>query len=108
MANSVSPDSPKPEGFLVHLAGHVLIFDRRPAPAYDESTGMRLLLLAIGIEALRLAAVKGLRSAVPLIVLIPLFLIGALFLVRFVAGLRLSQIGLYRWREWTPVEKSYF
>ena len=108
MANSVSPDSPKPEGFLVHLAGHVLIFDHRPAPAYDESTGMRLLLIAIGIEALRLAVVKGLHSAVPLVILILVFLICALFLVRFVTGLRLSQIGLYPWREWTPVEKSYF
>jgi membrane protease YdiL (CAAX protease family) len=31
-----------------------------------------------------------------------------LLLVRFVAGLKLRQIGLYPWREWTPVEKSYF
>ena len=29
-------------------------------------------------------------------------------LVRFVAGLALSQIGLYRWREWSRIEKSYF
>jgi membrane protease YdiL (CAAX protease family) len=108
MANSVSPDSPKPEGFLVHLAGHVLIFDRKAAPGYDESTGLRLLLTAIGIEALRRLAIRWLYPDVPLWILIPLFLVGALLLVRFVAGLRLSQIGLYPWREWTPVEKSYF
>jgi membrane protease YdiL (CAAX protease family) len=108
MANSVSPDTPKPEGFLVHLAGHVLIFDRRPAPAYDESTGLRLLLIAIGIEALRRLAIRWFYPGVPLLILIPLVLVGALLLVRFGAGLRLSQIGLYPWREWTPVEKSYF
>ena len=108
MANSVTPDPPKPEGFLVHLAGHVLIFDRKEAPGYDESTGMRLLLTAIGIEALRRLAIRWLYPDVPLLILIPLFLVGALLLVRFVAGLRLSQIGLYPWREWTPVEKSYF
>jgi membrane protease YdiL (CAAX protease family) len=31
-----------------------------------------------------------------------------LLLVRFAAGLKLPEIGLYPWREWTPVEKSYF
>ena len=35
-------------------------------------------------------------------------LVFALLLVRFVAGLNLSQIGLYRWREWIGTEKSYF
>ncbi len=44
----------------------------------------------------------------PLIILVPLFLVCALLLVRFVAGLRLRQIGLCPWREWTPVERSYF
>ena len=108
MANSVSPDTQKPEGFLVHLAGHVLIFDRKEAPGYGESTGLRLLLTAIGIEALRRLATRWLYPGVPLLILIPLFLVCALLLVRFVAGLRLRQIGLYPWREWTPVEKSYF
>ncbi|MBI1872780.1 MAG: CPBP family intramembrane metalloprotease [Acidobacteria bacterium] len=31
----------------------------------------------------------------------------ALLLVRFVAGLRLSQIGFQPWREWSATEKSY-
>jgi membrane protease YdiL (CAAX protease family) len=98
----------KSEGFLVHLRGHVLLFDQRSAPAYDGSVGMRLLGIAIVMEALRLAAVKGLHAAVPLVILVPLFLVCALSFVRFVAGLRLRQIRLYPWREWTPVEKSYF
>jgi membrane protease YdiL (CAAX protease family) len=108
MANSGSPDSPQSEGFLVHLRGHVLLFDQRPAPAYDGSVGLRLLAIAIVMEAFRLAIVKGLHAAVPLVILIPLFLVCALLLVRFVAGLQFRQIGLYPWREWTPVEKSYF
>src|SRR2546430_12974684 len=108
MADSVSPDSYNSGGLLLHLRGHVLLFDKRPAPAYDASAGMRLLGTAIGIEALRLVAIRWLRPGMPLIILIPLFLICVLLLVRFVAGLRLRQIGLYRWREWTPVEKSYF
>jgi membrane protease YdiL (CAAX protease family) len=108
MEKPESSVSPKSEGFLVHLRGHVLLFDQRSAPACDGSAGIRLLLIAIGIEALRLVAIRWVRPEVPLIILIPLFLICALLLVRFVAGLRLSQIGLYPWREWTPVEKSYF
>lgn len=69
---------------------------------------MRLLAIAIVVEAIRLVAVKGLYQAVPLLILVLLFLVFALLLVRFVAGLRFRQIGLYPWREWTPVEKSYF
>src|SRR5205807_6811950 len=49
----VSPDSAKPKGFLVHLAGHVLLFERRPAPDFNASTGMRLL--AVGARCLFLA-----------------------------------------------------
>jgi membrane protease YdiL (CAAX protease family) len=69
---------------------------------------MRLLGIAIVLEALRLVAVRSLHLGVPLIVLVVVFLVCALLLVRFVTGLTLSQIGLYSWREWTPVEKSYF
>src|SRR5947207_1270975 len=45
MADSVSPDYRKPKGFLVHLAGHILLFDKRPAPDYNASAGMRLLAI---------------------------------------------------------------
>src|SRR5437764_11778290 len=101
VADSVSPDPPKPEGFLVHLAGHILLFDKRPAPDFNASVGMRLLAVAIVVEALRLVAIKGLYPAVPLVILVLLFLICALLLVRFVAGLRFRQIALFPWREWT-------
>jgi len=43
---------------------------------------MRLLAIAIVVEALRLVAVKGLYPAVPLWILVLLFLVCALLLVR--------------------------
>ena len=63
-------------------------------------------MIAIGVEAVRLVAVRWLHPPLPILVL--LLLAGALLLVRFAAGLKLSQIGLYPWYEWHPVEKSYF
>ena len=108
MADSVSPDSYNSGGLLLHLRGHVLLFDQRSAPAYDGSAGIRLLLIAIVVEALRLVAVRSLNLGVPLVILVLLFLVCALLLVRFGTGLRFRQIGLYPWREWSPVEKSYF
>src|SRR2546423_15330833 len=102
VADSLSPDSPKPEGFLVHLAGHILLFERRRAPDFDASVGMRLLAVAIVVEAIRLVAVKGLYPAVPLVILVLLFLVCALLLVRFVAGVRVWQVGGFSWRGWDP------
>ena len=39
---------------------------------------------------------------------VPILLGVSLLLVRFVAGLKMSQIGLDRWRDWNATEKSYF
>ncbi|MGH8100193.1 MAG: lysostaphin resistance A-like protein [Chthoniobacterales bacterium] len=106
-----SSDKPVPlgwEGSGVHVRGHFLLFDKRAAPMFDESIGVRLLLIAIGIEALRFVGLRWLYPAWPLIILVLLLLAGALLLVRFAAGLKLAQIGLYPWRAWSPVEKSYF
>ena len=66
------------------------------------------MLIAVAIEAIRLVVVRSLDPTVPLLILVLLLLAGALGLVRFVTPLKLSQIGLYRWGEWSPVEKSYF
>src|SRR5436853_6680792 len=95
MADSVSPDPYNSGGLLLHLRGHVLLFDKRPAPDYNASAGMRLLGIAIGIEALRLVAIRWLRPGVLLIILVPLFLICAFFLVSFEAALRLRPVGLF-------------
>ena len=75
---------------------------------YDASTGTRLLLIAVAVEAFRLVVIRWLHAALPLLILVLLVLACALLLVRFAARLKLSQIGLYPWREWHPVEKSYF
>ena len=91
-----------------HLRGHLLLFDQRPAPGYDESSGRRLLLVFVVLEAVRLAMLKGLYPPVPLWLLMAFALGLALLSVRFVAGLRFSQIGLRPWREWSVIERSYF
>jgi membrane protease YdiL (CAAX protease family) len=107
----ITPDSPalsRSRGLLVHLRGHVLLFDQRPAPQYDVSAGTRPLFIVVVLEAVRLGVVRWFYPTVPLLILLPLFLGCALLSVRFGAGLRLSQIGLHPWHEWTATEKSYF
>jgi membrane protease YdiL (CAAX protease family) len=95
-----------------HLRGHVFLFEPRPAPAYDSSSGLRLLLIFLLLEALigpRLSLLSLLQLPVPPSWLaIPVLLVSALLLIRFFAGLKLSQIGLYAWRDWNKIEKSYF
>jgi membrane protease YdiL (CAAX protease family) len=105
---SESDSSVPRSGLSVHWRGHFLLFDKKSAPAYDASTGTRLLLIAVAIEAFRLVVVRWLHPALPLLILVLLLLAAALLLVRFAARLKLSQIGLYPWREWHPIEKSYF
>ena len=104
-------DMPVPRGWrglTVHARGHFLLFDPRSVPHWDAATGARLLLIAVGIEAIRLVAVRWFHPTVPLLILVLLLLAGVLGLVRFAARLKLSQIGLYRWSAWSAVEKSYF
>lgn len=108
MSTANSPDRPKAEGLLAHLQGHVLFFDRKPGILHDLPTGIRLLILAVVLEAARLGLVRWLYPALPLLALVPVLLGFALLLVRFLAGLRLSQIGFRLWREWSTTEKSYF
>jgi membrane protease YdiL (CAAX protease family) len=93
---------------LTHLRGHLLLFDQKPAPQHTESADIRLLLIAFVLEAVRLGLVKWFYPSVPLLILVLLPLGSALLLVRFVAGLHLSQIGLHPWHKWTATEKSYF
>lgn len=66
------------------------------------------MLIVVVLEAVRLAVVRWLYPLAPLWLLIALLLGFALLSVRFLAGLRLSQIGLRPWREWSVIEKSYF
>jgi len=89
------------------LRGHVLLFDRRPAPDHGSRSGASLLVAAVISEAVRIGAVRWLYPTLPLWLLLPLLLALALFLVRALAGLELSRIGLLRWSEWSAVEKAY-
>jgi membrane protease YdiL (CAAX protease family) len=108
MAKSNTPVPRRWGGLTVHARGHFLLFDKRSTSAYDPSTGTRLLLIAVVVEAFRLVVVRWLHATLPLLILVLLLLACALLLVRFAARLKLSQIGLYPWHEWHPVEKSYF
>lgn len=91
-----------------HLRGHLLLFDRRPAPAYTAHVGVRLVLAAASLEVVRLAAVRWLYPGVPLWLLLGALLGLALLAVPGIAGARLSQLGFRPWRDWTATEKSYF
>jgi uncharacterized protein len=95
-----------------HWRGHAFLFEKKGAPTYDASAGLRLLLIFVVLEGVigpRLSMFRWLHFPLPPVWLrVPVLLVFALLLVRFVAGLNLSQIGLYWWREWSGTEKSYF
>lgn len=95
-----------------HLKGHVFLFEGRPAPAYPPSTGLRVLLIVLLLEGIigpRLSLFSWLKIPLPPDWLrVPLLLILALGLTRYFARLSLSQIGIFPWRNWGLVEKSYF
>ena len=96
----------------VHWRGHVFRFGAKALPTYDASAGLRLLLIVLLLEVvigprLWLFAFLGLPIP-PSWLRVPLLLGAALLLVRLFAKVSLSQIGLYRWREWSSIEKSYF
>ena len=96
----------------IHWRGHAFLFGSRRVSAYSESTGRRLLLIFLILEGVvgpRLSLFKWLHLSPPADwIRIPILLAIALLLVRYVAGLRLSEIGLNRWSHWSAIEKSYF
>jgi uncharacterized protein len=102
------PGRPRSRGLLAYLRGHLLLFDKKAVGQYEASSGIRLLFLVIALEAARLGVVRWFYPTIPLLILVLLLLGCALLAIRFVAGLRLSQIGLYPWHKWTTTEKSYF
>jgi uncharacterized protein len=108
MAEPDSSTSSKSQGLIVHLQGHVLLFEQKPGSQHDASAGLRLLFVAVVLEAVRLGVVRWFYPKVPLVILLPLLLGCALLAVRYGAGLRLSQIGFKPWRQWNAIEKSYF
>ena len=91
-----------------HIRGHLLLFHPWSPPEWGRSTGIRLLVAAVMVELVRVVGIRLLRSEVPLWILSPLFLAIGLFAVRWIVGLKFSQIGYRLWRDWTVTEKSYF
>ena len=108
MAESDIPVPRRWRGLTVHARGHFLLFDPRSAPHWDAETGARLLLIAVGVEAIRLVAVGWLHPTVPLLILVLLFLAGLLGSVRFVRGSSCRRSDYIRGATWSAVEKSYF
>lgn len=95
-----------------HWKGHVFRFETKRSPTYGGAAGLRLLLIFVALEGVigpRLSLFSWLHIPLPPLWLrVPILLGVALLSIRFVAGLKLSQIGLVPWREWSGVEKSYF
>jgi membrane protease YdiL (CAAX protease family) len=95
-----------------HLRGHLFLFDAKPTPAFDPSSGARLLWIFLFLEGFlgpRLWILRPLgMPGPPFWVRVPLLLGLALLLVRYFARLEPSQLGLRPWRRWTTTEKSYF
>ena len=102
----------RPQELNVHWRGHAFLFEKKRAPTYGATGGLRLLLIFFTLEGVigpRLWLFSWFHVPLPPVWLrVPILLGLALLLVRFVAGLKLSEIGLYRWREWSATEKSYF
>jgi membrane protease YdiL (CAAX protease family) len=96
----------------LHWRGHAFLFGDRRLQAYEASSGRRLLLIFVVLEGVlgpRLSLLRWLHVAAPPDwVRVPALLILALALIRYAAGVRLSQIGLVPWSTWSAVEKSYF
>lgn len=95
-----------------HLRGHAFLFEAKPGPSYDSSAGLRLLLIFLLLEGVigpHLTVFSLLHLPVPPPWLrVPMLLGLALILIRSFSRLRLRQIGLYPWRDWSRTEKSYF
>ncbi|HEU0296943.1 MAG TPA: type II CAAX endopeptidase family protein [Anaerolineales bacterium] len=95
--------------------GHLFLFDRPSASAYPPLAGTKLLaifaLLEFLVRPLLVAAARGLTFADrpwwTLAQVTILTILGG-WLVTGFAGVRLSQLGLYAWRNWSKTEKLYF
>jgi membrane protease YdiL (CAAX protease family) len=92
--------------------GHFFLFESRLQPTFDAPAGIRLLLIFVLLEGVigpRFSLLPWLHVPVPPSWLhVPILLGLALLLVRFFGRLKLSQVGLYPWREWSRTEKFYF
>ena len=91
-----------------HLRGHVFLFETPSVAAWSSATGVKLLLIFLFLEVVVGPRMWILPATPPSWVRVPLMLAAVLILIKFVARVNLSQIGLYRWRLWSTIERSYF
>jgi membrane protease YdiL (CAAX protease family) len=95
--------------------GHLFLFDRPSGPVYPSHAGTKLLaifgLLEFIVRPLLVAGARRLTLADRpwwiLVQVTGLTLLGGWLVTRF-AGVRLSQLGLHSWRNWSKTEKLYF
>jgi len=100
---------PGPQGLAALWRGHVFLFDKTYArPTYERSVGVRLLLIVVGLEALRLTVNLLDLPFKPNWLQVPIYLGLAVLSVPLIAGLQWSQIGFQGWSKWNATEKSYF
>jgi membrane protease YdiL (CAAX protease family) len=93
----------RPHRLNPHLRGHLLLFDPRPAPVLPSA---RFLLAAVALEITRGAVIIG-GPRIPEWLLCPGLLALSLIAIR-VSGVRLRELGLRPWPQWSATEKSYF
>ncbi len=95
-----------------HWKGHLLRFGPKAPATYDPASGLRLLLIVLLLEGIlgpRLGLLRWFALPVPPPWLrVPLLLGIALALARWFAKVKLSQLGLYSWKNWSKTERSYF
>jgi CAAX protease family protein len=94
-----------------HLKGHALLFDRKSPAMYDSSNGLKLLAIVVLLEGVigpRLWLWNMTHLPMPPAWLrVSVLLALAVILVRFAAKVRLTDIGLRPWKEWSTTERSY-
>src|SRR4030095_16415158 len=108
MARSDPVTFPRWRRLVIHLRGHALLFDQKPTPRYNEPAGIGLLFIVVVLEVVRLGVLRWFYPAVPLLILVPLLLGFTLLLVRFVAGVRVSQIGFHPRQRWAEHPEQHF
>lgn len=93
------------------LRGHLLLYDRREAPAYSAATGWRLLGIFVVLELVVGPRAHGLTwlglATPPRWLTIALLLAVAVLAARFWAKAGSTDVGFLPWRQWTATEKLY-
>ncbi len=111
LRSSVPVTDPFMSRFEHHIRGHFLHFEHPLAPAFSAAVATRLLLIFIFLEVVvsPCANVLGVvdTEGIPAWLRVPMMMLIALACVRILARLPLAGIGLRKWSDWGPTERSY-